>query len=51
MVQCLRFCRHKGLNNILIETDSLGLLKIVSGVWKVSWALSEKIAEIRAKHE
>ncbi|WMV49324.1 hypothetical protein MTR67_042709 [Solanum verrucosum] len=43
----LRECKSRRFPNVIIETDSLSLKKIIQKAWRVPWELAEKVEEIR----
>lgn len=49
MLWCLRYDNDKQLRNIVLETDSLNLQKIIREVWDIPWLIKKKVEEIK-KH-
>ncbi|KAM3217162.1 hypothetical protein P3L10_026605 [Capsicum annuum] len=45
--EALDFCYEKDFKNLIIETDSLGLRKMIIKQWKVPWQIVEIIEDIR----
>lgn len=43
----LRECKSRHFQNVIIETNSLSLKKIIQKAWRVPWELAEKVEEIR----
>ncbi|XP_075104007.1 uncharacterized protein LOC142178438 [Nicotiana tabacum] len=54
MVEALRFCRFQKYSHVWIQTDSMLLKKIMDGIWKPPWIISEQGEggqEIRSKEK
>lgn len=47
MLRYVRYCMQHQIQPISLETDSLNLLNIIRGVWKIPWNIREKINEIK----
>ncbi|KAK6777990.1 hypothetical protein RDI58_024708 [Solanum bulbocastanum] len=47
MWNALKYCKRQGINNIILETDSLSLKNMIMRDWKIPWSLTEKIEEIQ----
>ncbi|KAK4732554.1 hypothetical protein R3W88_025542 [Solanum pinnatisectum] len=43
----LRECSNRIMHNVIVETDSLSLKKIIQQSWRVPWEITEKVEEIR----
>ncbi|KAK4711105.1 hypothetical protein R3W88_005618 [Solanum pinnatisectum] len=43
----LRYCKIKKINKVLIETDSLGVIKMIRNEWKISWNQAKEMEEIQ----
>ncbi|XP_070010394.1 uncharacterized protein [Nicotiana sylvestris] len=46
MVEALRFCRFQQYSHVWIQTDSMLLKKIMDGIWKPPWIISEQVEEM-----
>ncbi|XP_016486311.2 uncharacterized protein LOC107806632 [Nicotiana tabacum] len=46
MVEALRFCRFQHYSHVWLQTDSMVLKKIMDGIWKPPWIISEQIEEM-----
>ncbi|XP_075092316.1 uncharacterized protein LOC142172566 [Nicotiana tabacum] len=46
MVEALRFCRFHQYSHVWLQTDSMLLKKIMDGIWKPPWIISEQVEEI-----
>lgn len=47
IIWCLRYCSNRNIQNVIVETNSLSLLKIIRGIWQIPWHIMEHIEEIR----
>lgn len=45
--KAVKYCENEGLNNMILETDSLTLKNIISNKWRTPWAHASKIVEIQ----
>ncbi|XP_075099099.1 uncharacterized protein LOC142175984 [Nicotiana tabacum] len=45
--EALRYCINPDLTNIWIQTDSMMLKRVITGIWKPPWIIAEDIVEIR----
>ncbi|XP_075097373.1 uncharacterized protein LOC142174882 [Nicotiana tabacum] len=45
-VEALRFCRFQQYSHVWLQTDSMLLKKIMDGIWKPSWIISEEVEEM-----
>ncbi|XP_075100498.1 uncharacterized protein LOC142176491 [Nicotiana tabacum] len=43
MVEALRFCRFHQYSHVWLQTDSMLLKKIMVGIWKPPWIISEQV--------
>ncbi|XP_075080127.1 uncharacterized protein LOC142165483 [Nicotiana tabacum] len=43
MVEALRFCRFQQYSHVWLHTDSMLLKKIMDGIWKPPWIISEQV--------
>uniref|UniRef100_A0A0V0GIV7 Putative ovule protein n=1 Tax=Solanum chacoense TaxID=4108 RepID=A0A0V0GIV7_SOLCH len=48
ILQALRYCRRNKYDEVILETDSLGITKMIRGEWKIPWQYAEVIEEIQA---
>ncbi|XP_070021738.1 uncharacterized protein [Nicotiana sylvestris] len=46
MVEALRFCRFQQYSHVWLQTDSMILKKIMDGIWKPPWIISEQVEEM-----
>ncbi|XP_070012048.1 uncharacterized protein [Nicotiana sylvestris] len=46
MVEALRFCSFQQYSHIWLQTDLMLLKKIMDGIWKPPWIISEKVEEM-----
>jgi len=46
MVEALRFCRFQQYSHVWLQTDSMLLKKIMDGIWKPPWIISEQVEEM-----
>nr|XP_016509454.1 PREDICTED: uncharacterized protein LOC107826922 [Nicotiana tabacum] len=46
MVEALRFCRFQQYSHVWLQTDSMLLKKIMDGIWKSPWIISEQVEEM-----
>ncbi|KAK4721758.1 hypothetical protein R3W88_011991 [Solanum pinnatisectum] len=42
----LQYCLENHYSNIIIETDSLKMVNIIDGVWKIPWSVSIEVGSI-----
>ncbi|XP_049375474.1 uncharacterized protein LOC125840545 [Solanum verrucosum] len=47
ILKALRYCKIKKINKVLIETDSLGVIKMIRNEWKIPWNQEEEMEEIQ----
>ncbi|KAH0716808.1 hypothetical protein KY285_012839 [Solanum tuberosum] len=47
ILTALRECYNRKMQNVIVETDSLSLKKIIQQSWRVPWEIAEKVEEIR----
>ncbi|KAK4724581.1 hypothetical protein R3W88_027360 [Solanum pinnatisectum] len=41
ILQALRYCNRNNLQNIIVETDSLGITKMLRQEWRIPWGIQE----------
>nr|XP_009786710.1 PREDICTED: uncharacterized protein LOC104234773 [Nicotiana sylvestris] len=46
MVETLRLCRFQQYSHVWLQTDSMLLKKIMDGIWKPPWIISEQVEEM-----
>ncbi|XP_075108964.1 uncharacterized protein LOC142180789 [Nicotiana tabacum] len=46
MVEALRFCKFQQYCHVWLQTDSMLLKKIMGGIWKSPWIISEQVEEM-----
>lgn len=46
VLHALRYCSSNGRDKIIVETDSMALLKIIHREWRILWSIKEDIEEI-----
>lgn len=44
--EAIKYCRHMGLQQVLVETDSLSSKNILSGNWRIPWEIAEIVEDI-----
>lgn len=47
ILEATKFCVEKEINHIVIESDSLLMVKIINKVWKVPWERAEWYDELQ----
>ncbi|KAH0669078.1 hypothetical protein KY289_023571 [Solanum tuberosum] len=47
ILKALKYCKIKKINKVLIETDSLGVIKMIRNKWKIPWNQAEEMEEIQ----
>ncbi|XP_070011225.1 uncharacterized protein [Nicotiana sylvestris] len=46
IVEALRFCRFQQYSHVWLQTDSMLLKKIMDGIWKPPWIISDQVKEM-----
>ncbi|XP_075098658.1 uncharacterized protein LOC142175552 [Nicotiana tabacum] len=46
IVEALRFCRFQQYSHVWLQADSMLLKKIMDGIWKPPWIISEQVEEM-----
>ncbi|XP_055835234.1 uncharacterized protein LOC129903715 [Solanum dulcamara] len=46
LLEALKYCKNQGLNNIIFQTDSQTIQKILTGDWKPPWNIAGWIEEV-----
>ncbi|XP_070021835.1 uncharacterized protein [Nicotiana sylvestris] len=46
MVEALRLCRFQQYSHVWLQTDSMLLKKIIDGIWKPPWIISDQVEEM-----
>lgn len=47
ILKAVSYCLSENWRQIQLETDSLGIKRMIRGEWKIPWTLKEIIEEIR----
>jgi len=47
IVEAVRYCVRVGIRKIVIESDSILMVKIINGIWKVPWEIAEWFNELK----
>lgn len=47
VLEAMKYCKTGNLHNVIIETDSLGIMKMIQKQWKPPWEIADMIEEIQ----
>ncbi|WMV13941.1 hypothetical protein MTR67_007326 [Solanum verrucosum] len=47
ILEAIRYCVNKKMRKIILESDSLLMIKIINEAWKVPWVIAEEFDELK----